>query len=369
MSDPRWQDDDGLDGMLGDLGLPEGAAPRASAADILQRAATLAPPGRGLAGWKLAAVLAVTLAGGVGVGWWMGRGEEVPAVAVEEASPHPAFGPPLPRAGEGEGLADRMGSGKGESSSDSRRSQDPGPTLPLSPDGERVAEGRVRAPADPTPVADIAAPTPEPPTTSPAPIEDLDALPLTEPRARRARRARDANEVATVTRASRALQVKATAGLISLPPAVNGLIVAAGVGRGPQDRSGANWDMRADLGRLNPSTTGHNTAGLDLAAGYTWQAPRVGLALDWTLGGRLVLPPAGGKPPNAPETGPLSHAGPHAFPFTGPRVELLFGEADRPRLSAAFNASLGPGDPGQPPVAGFRVTFGTTFGVGGQQES
>ena len=93
MSRSDWTDDE-LDAALGQLGLPSGAAPHTSAADIAARAAALSAPPRGLTGWRLAAVVAgvgfVGFSGGIAVRDLLDREPERPqtvAVApiIEEA--------------------------------------------------------------------------------------------------------------------------------------------------------------------------------------------------------------------------------------------------------------------------------------------
>ena len=68
MSKEPFELDEELDAALRGLGLPEAAAPLATGAEILARATALSPVAAGLAGWKLAAVLAVAVGLGAGGG-------------------------------------------------------------------------------------------------------------------------------------------------------------------------------------------------------------------------------------------------------------------------------------------------------------
>lgn len=348
MSGPDTHDDDALDAMLASLGTPEGAVPVASSAEILARAAALAPPvAAGLGGWKLAAALLLTLGGGFAGGWWFGR-DEAPklaaltpgstAVAPAAAAPTKDVPGPLATGPTGDGPGPLATASDPESTIDavaphlapktviaaipaSAACPEPGPT----PTFEDLAAWLGDMPVAPD----------DPPDAPGEPTETLAATLAREDEA-------DVTTRVTSDRRARDVAIRAGVGPLIAPAASTGMRAELALVRPLDPTSRAGFELGGDLGLglINGPIGAVWDLDLSAEASRARRFGRTELNLGWTAGARLLLPARREDTP-APEIS-TELQGPHLLPLTGPRLALSLGDPTTTRLNLALSAQLSP---------------------------
>ncbi len=387
--------DEELDAMLGALGTPELAKPEASPAEILGRAALLAPAPAGLAGWKLAAVLTVAIGGGFLAGLLVRDGEGEPARAPEALSAAlpsaltPVEAPPPPEAPvlespapAGSARVSRAPVAVARSSGSSARGGAEAPLGELTaaaPPESLPPEGAVgvacpepalahelsqtlqeedlaaidemlparRAPEAPTPEASAAA---ERPRREPSPQEEQEPDPV----------------AILEAPARRRLQGSVGAGALILPGAAGGMTGSASLRRFGEEGRGLTLGGQTDVTLISAAPVGRWSLGLGAELGYTFGRGRLRVEPAWTATARLVLPsrePEVEPDPDRPLPPELSSSELALVPMTGAKVGLSWGgeEADRVRLDLGTQASRGLDGGIQPWIS---LVVGSTFDLG-----